>query len=294
MERLELHLKGTFVLLMIALGFMSCGLTPLIIWLVSVKDYPKALDAIQKHIAARANVGRQCEYEIVKKCGGKAKEAPKSLACLLAISNLTARCNQAIGDAGYKAESDFVTQLGGLETPPDLNLVTLRQQVAERSKSRGKNEPPPQKRPPIAPELTKLPSFNVDIQFDTDTPIVRPDSYQTLGRIADALVQSTMLPYGFLIVGHIEANGRRENNALLSQRRADAIRDVLVNTFKISSKRLQSVGLGEEQLLDATRPTAPVNQQVQIMTVAKMAEQPEQPSTAPSSPSPSKKPGKKR
>jgi hypothetical protein len=45
MDRLELHLKGWFVLLMIALGFMSCGLTPLIIWFVSVKDYPKALDA---------------------------------------------------------------------------------------------------------------------------------------------------------------------------------------------------------------------------------------------------------
>jgi outer membrane protein OmpA-like peptidoglycan-associated protein len=258
-------------------------------------DYPGALDAIQKHIAARANVGRQCEYEIVKKCGGKAKEAPKSLACLQAISNLTARCNQAIGDAGYKAESDYVTQLGGLETPPDLNLVTLRQQVAERSKSRGKNEPPPQKRSPIAPELTKLPGFNVDIQFDTDTPIVRPESYQTIGRIADALVNSTLLPYQFLIVGHIDATGRRENNALLSQRRADAVRDILVNTFKISSKRLQSVGLGEEQLLDPARPNAAVNTQTQILTVAKVPEgEPPKAAAAKSSASSAKKPAKKR
>lgn len=103
-----------------------------------------------------------------------------------------------------------------------------------------------------------------------------------------------MLPYGFLIIGHIEANGKRENNALLSQRRADAIRDVLVNTFKISSKRVQSVGLGEEQLLDAAHPNAPVNQQIQIMTVAKMAEQSEQPSTAATSPSPAKKSAKKK
>ncbi|SIO33136.1 Outer membrane protein OmpA [Bradyrhizobium erythrophlei] len=259
-------------------------------------DYPGALDAIQKHIAARANVGRQCEYEIVKKCSGKAKEAAKSIACLLGISNLTARCNQAIGDAGYKAESDFVTQLGGLETPPDLNLVTLRQQTAERSKSRGKNEPPPQKRPPIAPELTKLPGFSVDIQFDTDTPIVRPESYQTIGRIADALVNSTLLPYEFLIVGHIESTGRRDNNVLLSQRRADAVRDILVNTFKISSKRLQAVGLGEEQLLDPARPNAPVNNLTQIMTVAKMPEQSEQPKAAASkgSASAAKKSAKKR
>ena len=98
---------------------------------------------------------------------------------------------------------------------------------------------------------------------------MRPESYQALGRIADALVHAQLLPYGFLIVDHIEANGKRESNALLSQRRADAIRDVLVNTFKISAKRLQSLGLGEEQLLDAAHPTAPVNQQIQILTIAK-------------------------
>jgi OOP family OmpA-OmpF porin len=207
---------------------------------------------------------------------------------LFAASASAVRAQSAV------TRDDIVNQLNRLDTAPDLDVAALRQQVLQRSQSRSKNEPPPSRRPPIAPDLAKLPTFNVDIRFDTDTPIVQPESYQTLGRIADALVQSTMLPYGFLIVGHIEANGKRENNALLSQRRADAIRDVMVNTFKISSKRLQSVGLGEEQLLDAAHPTAPVNQQIQIMTVAKMAEQPEQPPPAPSSPSPSKRPAKKR
>ena len=65
-------------------------------------DYGRAFDAIQKRIAARATVAHQCEYEIVKKCHGKAKEASKSLECLLATPNVSARCNQAIGDAGYR------------------------------------------------------------------------------------------------------------------------------------------------------------------------------------------------
>ncbi|MDU6833607.1 MAG: OmpA family protein, partial [Bradyrhizobium sp.] len=139
---------------------------------------------------------------------------------------------------------------------------------------------PPQSRPPIAPELMNLPALNVDIQFDQDTPIVRPDSYQTVGRIADAMVHSELLPYTFLIIGHVEANGRREANVILSQRRADAIRDILANTFKISVKRLQSIGLGEEQLLDPSKPTASVNQQIQIITVAKVAEEAAAPSPA--------------
>jgi len=187
---------------------------------------------------------------------------------------------------------EIVAKLENFQSGPDIDVPALRQQVAERSKLRGKNEPPPQKRLPIAPELNKLPTVNLDIVFDVDTPIVQPESYQTVGRIADAMVHSSLLPYTFLVVGHIEATGRRENNAILSQRRADAIREILVNTFKISAKRIQSVGLGEEQLLDPARPNAPVNNQIQIMTLSKIPEQSEQPAAA--TPAAKKQPAKKK
>jgi outer membrane protein OmpA-like peptidoglycan-associated protein len=178
------------------------------------------------------------------------------------------------------SRDDIVAKLDKYQNDLDLDVPALRQQVTERSRMRGKNEPPPQKRPPVAPDLKQLPTFNVDIAFDVDTPIVQPESYQSVGRIADALVHSSLLPYNFLVVGHIEANGKREANAILSQRRADAIREILVNTFKISAKRIQSVGLGEEQLLDSARPTAPANNQIQIMTLSKIPEPAEQPAAA--------------
>jgi len=170
------------------------------------------------------------------------------------------------------SRDDIVAKLDKYQADQELDVAALRQQVTERSKMRGKNEPTPQKRPPIVPEITKLPTFNVDIVFDVDTPIVQPESYQTVGRIADAMVYASLLPYNFLIVGHIEANGKREANAILSQRRADAIREIMVNTFKISAKRIQAVGLGEEQLLDSARPNAPANNQIQIMTLSKIPE----------------------
>ncbi|HEU0148121.1 MAG TPA: OmpA family protein [Bradyrhizobium sp.] len=184
-------------------------------------------------------------------------------------------CAGFTGSARAQAvtRDDIIKQLNRFESAPALDLPALRTQTQERSKIRSRTEPPPSKRLPIAPELMNLPAFNADIQFDIDTPIVRPESYQTIGRIADAMVHASLLPYTFLIVGHIEANGKREPNVTLSQRRADAIRDILVNTFKISAKRLQSIGLGEEQLLDPSRPTAAVNQQVQIFTVAKAQEE---------------------
>jgi OOP family OmpA-OmpF porin len=161
----------------------------------------------------------------------------------------------------------MISQLGGLETTADLDVVALRQQALDRVKS--KADGASLKRPPVAAELLKLPHFNVEVQFNPDSPIIRPESYQTLGRIADALYDPALSSYGFLIVGHTEATGKREYNLTLSQRRAESIRGVLVTTFKISPKRIQAVGLGEEQLQDASHPTAAVNQQVEVVTFRK-------------------------
>ena len=164
---------------------------------------------------------------------------------------------------------EWVNKLAGLETAPDLDLAALRQQAVDRIKARAKLDAAPLKRPLIAPDLLKLPQFAADIQFDEDAAVVRPESYRTLGRIADTLYQPSLLGYKFLIVGHTISTGKRDYNLTLSQRRADVIRDILVNTFKISPKRLQSIGLGEEQMLDSVHPSAPVNQQVQVLTVGK-------------------------
>jgi OOP family OmpA-OmpF porin len=155
--------------------------------------------------------------------------------------------------------------LSGLETPSDLEVAVLRQQAADRIKA--KADGIALKRPLLSPALRKLPTVNLDIQFNPDTPVIRPESYQTLGRIADALSSPALLSFTFLVVGHTEATGRREINLALSQRRAEAIRDALVTTFKVSSKRVLAVGLGEEQLQDANNPKAAVNQQAQIVTL---------------------------
>jgi outer membrane protein OmpA-like peptidoglycan-associated protein len=189
---------------------------------------------------------------------------------------------------------DIVAKLDHFEQAPGLDVAALKQQVLERAKTRIKNDPGPVNRPLIAPDVANLPAFNAQIQFDADTPIIQPESYQTVGRIADALVHASLLPYTFLIVGHVESNSKtREANAILSQRRADAIRDVLVNTFKISTKRLQPIGLGEEQFLDRAKPTSAVNGQLQILTFAKVPEEaPAHPTAAPAPAA--KKPAKKR
>jgi OmpA-OmpF porin, OOP family len=180
---------------------------------------------------------------------------------------LSASMSPACAQTALTTET-MVNQLSGLENAPDIDVAALRQQVVERIKS--KADGIALKRPPVAAQLLKLPQLMVAIQFDPDSPIIRPPSYQTIGRIADALYDPSLLPYTFLVIGHTDATGRREASLALSQRRADSIRDVLVTTFKISPKRIKAIGLGEEQLQDSAHPTAAINQQIQVMTVGKM------------------------
>jgi OmpA-OmpF porin, OOP family len=182
------------------------------------------------------------------------------------LIGLTALPGSAQTPASGGAE-DWVKKLAGLDAAPDLDLAALRQQALDRVKAKAKTDAAPLKRPPIAPDLLKLPQFAVEIAFDEDAAVARPDSYRTLGRIADTLSDPSLLGYKFLIVGHTMSTGRRENNLTLSQRRADVIREVLINTFKISPKRLVTIGLGEEQMLDSARPAAPINQSIQVATV---------------------------
>lgn len=170
----------------------------------------------------------------------------------------------ALSQEGLTTEA-MVGVLAGLQAPSDLEVPALRQQVTERIKA--KADAIALKRPLVAPQLNKLPHVNVDIQFNPDTPVIRPESYRTLGRIADALTNPALMSTTFLVVGRLDSSGRRDANLMLSQRRAEAIRDALVTTFRISAKRLFAVGLGEEQLQDADHPKAAVNQQAQIVAL---------------------------
>jgi hypothetical protein len=65
-------------------------------------DYVRAFDAIQKRVAARSAVAKICEHDAVKLCGIP-KEGGQALECILtATRGVSAKCNQAIGEAGYR------------------------------------------------------------------------------------------------------------------------------------------------------------------------------------------------
>src|SRR6266478_6489027 len=133
------------------------------------------------------------------------RKKTRALALLIALlAGSIASPSSAQTPAGGAA-ADWVSKLAGLETAPDLDIAVLRQQVADRVKSRADGVAT--KRPPVAPQLIKLPQLVVEIRFDEDAAVIRPESYQTLGRIADVLTDPKLLAYKFLIVVHTVSAG---------------------------------------------------------------------------------------
>lgn len=115
--------------------------------------------------------------------------------------------------------------------------------------------------------LAELPQFAVDIEFENNSVAIEPQSYRTIGVIADALHHPLLRNYRFLIVGHTNATGKPEHNLELSLQRANAIKVALMTTFSIPANQLEAVGAGQEWPLDGTSPKDAKNRRVQLINL---------------------------
>ncbi|OOE80045.1 hypothetical protein BZG72_12840 [Salinivibrio sp. PR6] len=90
-------------------------------------------------------------------------------------------------------------------------------------------------------------SFELNVQFATASAQVREDQYADIRRLADFMrryPQATVT-----IEGHASKVGNASYNMQLSQRRAEAIANVLVTQFYIDKNRVDAQGFGETQPL---------------------------------------------
>jgi len=115
--------------------------------------------------------------------------------------------------------------------------------------------------------LAQLPQFTLDVEFENDSVGIEPESYRTLGVIADALHGPLLRDYKFLIVGHTNATGDARHNLKLSSERADAILQALTTTFSVPGSHLIAIGVGQELPLEGTDPKAAANRRVQLVNL---------------------------
>ncbi|MBA6391964.1 OmpA family protein [Colwellia sp. BRX10-3] len=109
--------------------------------------------------------------------------------------------------------------------------------------------------------------IKLNIAFANNSSIIQPALVDDIRRLADFMKEYTLTSVE--IEGHSSAPGDDNYNLMLSQKRADAVKSILINKFNIEAGRLTSKGYGESQLLstDNTRAANQLNRRV----VAKIA-----------------------
>lgn len=91
--------------------------------------------------------------------------------------------------------------------------------------------------------LTEGKLVTYGIYFDSGKDIVKPESYGTIKEIASVIKENSELRVK--IVGHTDSDGDDAMNLDLSRRRANNVKQYLVNEFQIDSNRIETDGKGE-------------------------------------------------
>src|SRR5690606_29102869 len=85
----------------------------------------------------------------------------------------------------------------------------------------------------------------LNVQFDFDQAVVKPEYFDDIRRVADFLAENENVVA--TLEGHTDSTGDDAYNQQLSERRAAAVRQVLVERFNVSPARISSVGYGESR-----------------------------------------------
>lgn len=89
------------------------------------------------------------------------------------------------------------------------------------------------------------------ILFDVNSDAIQPSSYGVLKEIATVLKENPSV--NIKIIGHTDSDGDANSNLTLSQKRALAVKNILVSEFKVDGNRMQTDGKGESEPSDSNK-----------------------------------------
>lgn len=110
-------------------------------------------------------------------------------------------------------------------------------------------------------------SIGLLIKFAYDSSDILPDSRPYLDEVGKMLNLERVAEEKILIEGHADASGDEFHNLNLSQRRAKAVKQYLVQQHHVAPQRMRVSGKGETKLLEGRDPYDPLNRRVQFYRV---------------------------
>lgn len=120
----------------------------------------------------------------------------------------------------------------------------------------------------IAEIAKDKPNIDLEITFDYNSATISRQAEPAMQALGKALSNPNLRGSTFIVAGHTDAAGGYRYNQELSERRADAIKRVLIDRYGVAAGDLVTVGYGETKLKNASDPMNPANRRVQVVNMA--------------------------
>jgi outer membrane protein OmpA-like peptidoglycan-associated protein len=110
-------------------------------------------------------------------------------------------------------------------------------------------------------------SDGVSLYFGYDSAALTDAARDALRKLGQALQAPEFASVYWLVEGHTDATGGADYNQRLSEERAVSARRFLIDSAGVAPERLITLGKGESELYDASRPAASVNRRVRLRPI---------------------------
>ena len=148
----------------------------------------------------------------------------------------------------------------------EISFIASVRNRGTRSLSLGEREQ-------IAEIASTKPNIDLEINFDYNSAEISKTSLPAAQELGKALSNPSLRSSTFVVAGHTDGIGSDAFNQDLSERRADTIKNYLVQKFGINGSDLVTVGYGKTKLKDAQDPNDPINRRVQVVNMETNAAQ---------------------
>lgn len=109
----------------------------------------------------------------------------------------------------------------------------------------------------------------MQLPFEFDSALLSEEAKLELNKIGELMEEKNSEIDRLRIEGHTDSIGSSEYNQRLSERRAQSVKDYLVDNFNISKRSLKTKGKGENDPLDRDDPTAAENRRVGFLNIGR-------------------------
>lgn len=157
-------------------------------------------------------------------------------------------------------------------SPADTQKSAAEQKTIQNLRAVRTRSLTTQERQEVAEIAKTRPSIDLEIYFDYNSAAIAPRAVPSLTSLGRALTDPQLKGSVFLVGGHTDARGGEEYNLGLSERRAQAVKQFLVQKFRIPDDTLVVAGFGKEQLKNKAVPYAAENRRVQVSNLQSQQE----------------------